>query len=117
MSHTPGPWEGAWDLPENESNLLSEETGEEWLIRAADGTIVVGTMYYDGLRITCRPEDLSVLKAAPDLLARLKELVRVNEEWNAAVEEIIGRPPNWNDSYLDGARAAIAKAEGRDGPS
>ena len=49
---------------------------------------------------------------AAELLEALEALVRANEEWNAAVEKVIGRPPTWTDGYLDAARAAIAKAKG-----
>jgi hypothetical protein len=38
----------------------------------------------------------------------LQHLIRVHETWNAAVETIIGRPPNWDDGYLDEARAVLA---------
>lgn len=50
--------------------------------------------------------------SVPDLLAALEGLVKVNEEHNASVETVIGRPLNWKDTYLDAARAAIAKARG-----
>lgn len=53
-----------------------------------------------------------LIAAAPDLLAALRELVRANTSWNAAVESCIGRPVAWTDDYLDAARAAIAKSEG-----
>jgi hypothetical protein len=52
-------------------------------------------------------------KAAPCMLAALKALVKANEDWNADVQAVIGRPPHWTDGYLDEARAAIASAEGR----
>ena len=46
-----------------------------------------------------------------ELLAALKDLVRVNETWNDEVQNVIGRPPTWTDGYLDAARAAIERAE------
>jgi chromosome segregation ATPase len=53
-------------------------------------------------------------EAAEAKLARvveaLAELVKINEEHNAAVQEVIGRPLNWDDGYLSAARAAIAAA-------
>ena len=43
--------------------------------------------------------------------ARLREaltgLVSVNEQWNAEMAAIVGRPPRWADSYLNVARAAL----------
>jgi len=47
-----------------------------------------------------------------ELREALAELVRINEEHNAAVEAVTGRPLDWKDSYLDRARAALAKARG-----
>lgn len=47
-----------------------------------------------------------------ELLEALEALVKVNETWNESIQKITGRPPNWNDSYLDKARAAIKKARG-----
>ena len=47
-----------------------------------------------------------------ELRAALAEVVRINEEHNAAVEAVIGRPLDWKDTYLERARAALAKARG-----
>lgn len=44
------------------------------------------------------------------LKTALSALVGVNEQWNATVEEIIGRPSNWTDIYLDRAREALKDA-------
>lgn len=55
----------------------------------------------------------SLNAAAPDLLAALRDLVEVNENHNESIAKIIGKPLTWKDDYLDAARAAIAKAEGR----
>jgi hypothetical protein len=53
-----------------------------------------------------------LIAAAPSMYAALEALVTVNENWNTSVSNVIHRPPNWNDSYLDKARAALAKARG-----
>ena len=42
----------------------------------------------------------------------LEELVQANEEWNAAVETVIGRPAGWNADYLNKAKAVIAAIRG-----
>ena len=37
----------------------------------------------------------------------LKDLVKINEQHNKAISEIIGHPIGWKDTYLDEARTAI----------
>lgn len=37
----------------------------------------------------------------------LSDLVECNERWNASVQKVIGRVPNWTDGYLDRARAIL----------
>jgi len=37
----------------------------------------------------------------------LSNLIRMNEEHNAAVEKVMGRPLNWSDDYLNEARATL----------
>lgn len=118
---TPGPWDivaqercgfrsteyyhEVWD---NDFNAIVEE-----VTRAhADGGI----------------ENIRLIAAAPDLHAALRQtlaralaaeakverlraaladLVDCNERWNTAVQQIIRRPPNWTDNYLNAARAAL----------
>lgn len=41
----------------------------------------------------------------------LEELVDCNERHDAAVAEVIGRPPKWKDAYLDKARTALTQLE------
>lgn len=41
----------------------------------------------------------------------LNELVRINEVHNERVAGIIGRPSNWKDDYLDGARKVLKETE------
>ncbi len=40
------------------------------------------------------------------LRGALADLVKVNEDHNEAIERVTGKPPGWNDSYLDAARQA-----------
>lgn len=61
---------------------------------------------------------LELINHIPWLLERvrgldgaLRRLVHANEEWNGAVQKIIGKPPGWSDAYLDAARAELAKLE------
>jgi hypothetical protein len=43
------------------------------------------------------------------LTEALAGLVKINEEHNEAVSQIIKRPLGWKDSYLDAARKALAQ--------
>jgi hypothetical protein len=54
--------------------------------------------------MTCDPSDMSLIAAAPDLLAALRDLLNVIAADDLVPESV---------SYMQQARAAIAKAEGR----
>ena len=54
----------------------------------------------------------TLAQSAPELLEALEELVRINEQHNAAIQSVTGKPAGWKDDYLNQARAAIAKARG-----
>lgn len=56
--------------------------------------------------------DARLIKAAPMLFQALIDLVKANEDWNAAVSKVVTTPPNWSDAYLDQARAAIREVRG-----
>ena len=47
-----------------------------------------------------------------DIAERMAEaldgLIRVNEEHNEAISQIVGHPLNWKDDYLDQARSALS---------
>jgi len=98
-AHTPGPWVIDW------YDNYSEETGDTLppthaAAIKADGAkeAVCGTC--DGCHKIAMA-DAKLIAAAPDLLAALKAMVKVDAEDGA------------DDEYLRDARAAIAKAEGR----
>jgi hypothetical protein len=59
-----------------------------------------------------RPANARLIAASPELMHALEALVRVNEEHDASIAEVIGKPAGWKDSYLDAARAALSKARG-----
>jgi hypothetical protein len=62
--------------------------------------------------IAARLEQAERMEAERDRLrVALGDLVSVNEQWNADVEAVIGRPPKWTDGYLDAARAALAPTD------
>jgi hypothetical protein len=52
--------------------------------------------------------DLQAKLAA--VVKALAGLIKVNDEWNESVQQIIGRVPGWSGQYLDEARAALAAA-------
>jgi hypothetical protein len=52
--------------------------------------------------------ELTAVTAQRDRLAEsLANLVKANETWNQGMMDVIGRPPNWNDSYLNEAKSAL----------
>jgi DNA repair exonuclease SbcCD ATPase subunit len=54
------------------------------------------------------PSELSKVIEQRDRLANaLDNLVNANQKWNETMMGIIGRPPNWNDSYLNEAKEAL----------
>lgn len=90
--HTPGPWEvkaGSWDHEGCVRYSLSGITD----LKAADARLI---------------------SAAPEMFEALQDLVRINEEHNQSFIDVIGKPLNWKDEYLDSARAAIRKALGEE---
>jgi hypothetical protein len=53
-------------------------------------------------------EVIARIREQRDRLAMaLKNLVKANETWNQGMMDVIGRPPNWNDSYLNEAKQAL----------
>jgi hypothetical protein len=54
-------------------------------------------------------------KQQRDRLAEaLRNLVKANEIWNQGMMDVIGRPPNWNDSYLNEAKQALKSLTTKD---
>ena len=41
----------------------------------------------------------------------LRDLVKINESHNEAMESVIGRPLDWKDNYLDAARRALEQTD------
>ena len=90
--HTPGPWHWA------------DDKGYKWGRRGLEPNVMCGTV--EGL-IDVDAADALLMAASPDLLAELKDALRVLENvW----------PPETRSSgiqrQLDAMRAAIAKATG-----
>jgi hypothetical protein len=54
------------------------------------------------------PSELSKVREQRDRLSEaLANLVKANETWNQGMMDVIGRPPNWNDSYLRESKEAL----------
>lgn len=103
--HTPGPWRA---------------------VEEVKGILVYGPVDKDGLRrvvaeLPCKPSaaqrsvqqaDADLIALSPKLLCSLKTLVAQIEDWEQAVQKIVGkRRYPWTD--LEEAKDLIAKAEGR----
>lgn len=93
--HTPGPWNV-------DGIFICDDAGDRIVAE-------VPKMYDENDLANAR-----LIAAAPELLEALQGLVRVNEEHNQSFIEVIGKPLNWKDDYLEAARAAIRKALGEE---
>lgn len=49
------------------------------------------------------------LAGAAKLAEALERLIKANEEHNAAIMAIVGKPAGWTDAYLEAARTALAE--------
>jgi hypothetical protein len=81
---------------------VARERETEDLVRAMDVADLVVAFHGYQDRIEALEAEVGRLREA------LRNLVKMNEEHNAAIEAVIGRPLNWSDNYLDEARAALA---------
>ena len=96
-THTPGPWK--W-WTSNSWRRLKSETD-----RSQSHNVLEPYLCRDGhpdCMIT--NEDMALIAAAPELLEALK---------NATFALALTAQASGNENYLEAARAAIAKAEGR----
>lgn len=92
--HTPGPWAATPCLDVG-------RYGPPWTIRVDKQTVVaslIGAALHRGAETA--EANARLIAAAPDLLAALKELLPM---WESGIRE----------PWVERARAAIAKAEGR----
>jgi hypothetical protein len=61
--------------------------------------------------------EIFIARNQRDRLAEaLKNLVKANEIWNQGMMDVIGRPPNWNDSYLNEAKQALQSLTNQNEP-
>ena len=89
MTHTPGPW--------------TVDLGARDLVRNANGERIAKV--YGGLTYDETIANARLIAASPELLKLLREVMDV-------VEVVLDDSPEM-DAWLDHARAAIAKVEGR----
>ena len=92
MSHTPGPWETEW--PKFDCTIKSR------------GGVVATVYIGQELGDSESEANANLIAASPDLLAALKNIVRGYDGPTVDAATALS-------SYIDGARAAIAKAEGK----
>jgi septal ring factor EnvC (AmiA/AmiB activator) len=64
-----------------------------------------GTIWSECKRL--QTELAAVTEQRDRLAEALANLVKANETWNQGMMDVIGRPPNWNDSYLNEAKEAL----------
>lgn len=92
--------------------LTKEQIEKAGRLDANKGGLHVGTAWFWAHVRVFRSGAEFALAVAEErervLVEALADLVRVNEEWNADVQKIVGRPPNWTDGYLNTAREALA---------
>lgn len=94
--HTPAPW--VWWTSNSWKRLRASQRG-------VDTNVLYPAVLADGQpTIDVSDEDMALIAAAPDLLARLKQ----TREWIAA----IGDDTDWKHDQLDLIDADIALAEG-----
>ena len=99
---TPGPWN---NMPKTEYVPICKQD---------EAGLALGFINSTNLERTAEGKaNAYLIAAAPDLLEALDALVKINEDHNNSIQGVIGTPPGWNDSYLDAARKALAKARGQ----
>ena len=116
---TPGPWfRDCWDVLGSGAGAgtgsiceVAYPNGDDdqyWKHGEADANVrliaAAPTLAADNLRLL---DEIERLREA------LADLVECNDRWNASVQAVIGRVPNWTDGYLDAARAALAEGSVR----
>ena len=95
--------------------LRCPETNEEWRILAEDHKRILAQLTAEREAHEATKELLGrAVKRVDALEGALGRLVKMNEDHNAAVERVIGRPLNWTDDYLNEARAALLPPPPRD---
>lgn len=110
MSHTPGPWKN------DGVDVFRSDEGPVWVIEdEAETNICLAFVFASGVNLQVSEDEAAananLIAAAPDLLVALKDMVKATDNWNASVQDIIGRQPHTGID-LENARAAIAKARG-----
>lgn len=110
MKYTPGPWE--WWTSNSFLRLSSRATGK-------DGGVIDSFKMSDGhTSLSVKSGDMRLIAAAPDLLEALQKMVS-RIEYYANLEDA-NKPSiedwayTYNSSDMDEARAAIAKAIGKE---
>lgn len=87
-----------------------------WSVSSPEENCLITRAPFDENVLTNRRQlaDARLIAAAPELLDSLKTLVRQIDEWENAVQSVVGKR-NYPWSDLEEARNVIAKAEGKHG--
>lgn len=102
MKHTPGPWE-VWEtfsgfIRISTARSLTSSNPDDYAVR---GRIAQCPRRADGRGV----HNARLIAAAPDLLLELRGLVAL----------VAAEYPSQQETWLEGARAAIARATGEEG--
>lgn len=98
---------------ERELTAAQEELAEWSILKGWGGTPEIINDFIKGQQTRIHyaqniEEELTAVTEQRDRLANaLDNLVNANQKWNETMMGIIGRPPNWNDSYLNEAKEAL----------
>jgi len=104
-AHTPGPWKTYYAGPLNE-DLIVTQNGSGAMYDAGCGSQVASIEFRPGgAKGAEMTANARLIAAAPDLLKLLRDVMDV-------VDVVLDDSPEM-DAWLDQARAAIAKVEGR----
>lgn len=122
MNHIPGPW--FYALENGKDSVFANDMtgGDPWTICHCVDPLMDGPKWRKRERLA----NAQLIAAAPDLLEALKELVESNDEFDKLFPDLAEESQFRSDRIANhiarelkaesAARAAIAKAEGKEGP-
>lgn len=73
-----------------------------------------GALAYVGREDRDKMADARLIAQSPRLLTSLEALIKGIDEWNEAVQQVIGRYPDYEWGELEEARRIVAEARGEE---